>query len=151
MHARESDFRRFREPRSWRITRIIGFLLVACRALRAPAERLFSPHDRTIAAFPDIVCALPSVTDGRPIAVGRCSSAKRPRERERFTVRSSCCAAPIISQFHNSLNRPADIDAIRRHSCAKPRRLNRTPPSPHTHTHARVHACISEIINLGSP
>lgn len=51
-----------------------------------------SPHDRTIAAFPDIVCALPSVTDReKESAIGRRSSAKALPRREIFSS--------ILAQF----------------------------------------------------
>jgi len=61
--ARESDFRRFRESivadhTNYRVP-------VSCVPSVARRPNGSSPHDRTIAAFPDIVCALPSVTDGR--------------------------------------------------------------------------------------
>jgi len=73
--ARESDFRRFREPivadhTNYRVP-------ASCVSSVARRPNGSSPHDRTIAAFPDIVCALPSVTDGRSAADGRCSSAKK--------------------------------------------------------------------------
>lgn len=84
--------------RSCWIAWIIGFLLVACRVSCAPWPNSSSPHDRTIAAFPDIVCALPSVTDGMS-AVGHHSSAKVRPARD-FLFDTLCAILIIGHKLH---------------------------------------------------